>query len=337
MRSRVGEIHAVHAREDIDIGTIALHSAGPRETSLGLCQPAGAPTERVNLIMGGGGVRLPAYVGALAALEELNVEICAIAGASAGSIVASFVAAGWSIERIRLEVLNTNFRRFKDLSLRGLLLHGGLYAGNRFERWMDDALQGATFNDLPRDLFVTAVDLYGRTPVFFSRFTTPAMRVSHAVRCSMAIPWVWRPLRMDQKLLADGQLMPWMARGLELMTKHAGPAASARTIMLRLVSESPTPMPTRRHLFPWDFARLLLDTMLSALENQRVPGAMWEDTILINCGNIRTLQLALSPDDKEHLWQCGFDQTHRYYRKGVVDSSGPRSRRNDRTIASPEG
>jgi NTE family protein len=284
---------------------------GPGSTSIT------ASAERVNLIMGGGGVRLAAYVGALAAFEAMGVEIRRIAGASAGSIVGSLLAAGWSVERIRLKLLDTNFTQFKDLSLRGFLLEGGLYAGNRFERWMDEQLDGVVFRDLPRDLFVTAVDLFGRRPFFFSRFTTPDMRVSQAVRCSMAIPWVWRPLRLEQKLLADGQLMPWIPNGLELMTRHGADSPEPRTIMLRLVSDPLTDLPARRYLFPWDFAKILLDTMLGALENQRVPGSLWGDTILINCGNIRTLQFALSLTDKERLWNFGFEQTKKYYKKGA--------------------
>ena len=46
--------------------------------------PAAPPApERINLIMAGGGVRFPAYVGALAAFGELGVEIVNVAGASA--------------------------------------------------------------------------------------------------------------------------------------------------------------------------------------------------------------------------------------------------------------
>ena len=120
--------------------------------------------ERINLIMAGGGVRLPAYVGALAALEEMGVEIVQVAGASAGSIVGSHLAAGWSVDQMRRLAIETNFAAFKDLSLRGFLFEGGLYTGNTFERWMHTGLKGARFKDLPRDLFVTAVDLFGRRP-----------------------------------------------------------------------------------------------------------------------------------------------------------------------------
>ena len=269
--------------------------------------------ERINLIMAGGGVRFPAYLGALAAFAELGVEIVNVAGASAGSIVGSFLAAGWSVKDIYLKLLETDFRRFKDFSLRGLLFEGGMYSGDVFESWLDTELNGATFEQLPRDLYVATVDLVHREPFFFCRRTTPTVRVSKAVRCSMSIPWVWRAQRWDRRLLVDGQLLPWIPTGIGLLDE-CGPPVS-RTVMLRTVTDEPKAMPEKKYLFPWDFAKILLDTMLTALENQRVPGSLWQDTILIQISGIQTLQLDLSPADKEKLFQCGYDQAKRYFRK----------------------
>jgi len=269
--------------------------------------------ERINLIMAGGGVRLPAYVGALAAFAELGVEIANVAGASAGSIVGSFLAAGWSVKDMHQKLVETDFRRFKDFSLRGLLFEGGIYSGDAFERWVDTELNGATFEQLPRDFYVAAVDLVQREPFFFSRRTTPNVPVSKAVRCSMSIPWVWRAQRWEERLLVDGQLLPWIPSGIELLAE-CGPPVS-RTVMLRMVTDGVKALPQKKYLWPWDFAKILLDTMLSALENQRVPGSLWQDTILIQTSGIPTLQLDLSPADKEKLFQCGYDQAKRYFRK----------------------
>ncbi|HKZ05030.1 MAG TPA: patatin-like phospholipase family protein [Methylomirabilota bacterium] len=278
---------------------------------------------KVNLIMGGGGVRLSAYVGALAAFRDMGVSFGAVAGASAGSIVGALVAAGWPVDRIYAKLLETDFAAFKDVTIKGLLLEGGIYSGNAFERWVDQQIKGARFADLPHDLFVTAVDLIGHQPVFFSRQTTPDMAVSRAVRCSMAIPWVWRPLRLDKRLLADGQLLPWIPTGLEMMEASPGAAGSSRTMMLRLMSRKPKEIPDKRVLWPWDFAKILLDTMLTALENQRVPGPLWQDTILIQADRVHTLQLSLSREDKEYLFQCGYDQAKRYFHKAPADGGAP--------------
>jgi len=273
--------------------------------------------ERVNLVLAGGGVRFPAYVGALAALEEMGVEVISIAGASAGSIVGTFLAAGWPVRDMHRIAVETDLTAFKDWSIRGLLLEGGFYLGNTFERWMDKQIQGACFKDLPRNLFITAVDLIGREPFFFSKQTTPDVPVSKAVRCSMSIPGVWRAQRWDERLLVDGQLMPWVPTGIEMMeTAHGGPPI--RTVMLRMASTDARHLPQKKHLWPWDFAKILLDTMLNALENQRIPGTLWQDTVLIQVTGVHTLQLGLSVADKERLYQMGYDQAKRYFRKSSV-------------------
>ena len=270
---------------------------------------------KINLIMGGGGVRLSAYVGALAAFRDMGVTFGAVAGASAGSIVGTFLAAGWPVDRMYSTLMDTDFANFKDLSLRGILFEGGIYSGNAFESWVDEQVQGARFRDLPHDFFVVSVDLIGHRPVFFSRAITPDLAVSRAVRCSMAIPWVWRPLRSEGRLLADGQLMPWISAGLEMLQASPGAEGASRTIILRLASRKMKDVPEKRILWPWDFTRILLDTMLTALENQRVPGPLWQDTILIQAERVHSLQLSISREDKEYLFQCGYDQAKRYFHK----------------------
>jgi NTE family protein len=55
---------------------------------------------KVNLSLRGGGVRLSAYVGALAAFRDMGVGFGALAGASPGSIVGALVAAGGPEDRI---------------------------------------------------------------------------------------------------------------------------------------------------------------------------------------------------------------------------------------------
>jgi NTE family protein len=275
--------------------------------------------EQINLIMAGGGVRFPAYVGALAAFGEMGVNIPKIAGASAGSIVGAFLAAGWSVKDMHHKLLETDFTQFMDFSLRGLL-EGCVFSGNRFEQWIDTALERVTFEELPYDLYVVAADLYGREPFFFSKRTTPGVRVSKAVRCSMSIPWVWRAQRWERRLLVDGQLLPWVYSGIEML--EYGRSPDTRTVMLRAVSKKAGPVPAKRHLWAWDFAKILVETMLTALDNQRVAGPLWQDTILIQVNGIRTLDLGLSPSDKERLFACGYEQTKQYFRK---DSPNVRS------------
>ena len=51
---------------------------------------------KVGVSLAGGGIRGIAHVGVLKALEENNIKVAAIAGTSAGSIIATLYAMGYS-------------------------------------------------------------------------------------------------------------------------------------------------------------------------------------------------------------------------------------------------
>jgi NTE family protein len=262
--------------------------------------------------MAGGGVRLAAFVGALDAFRKMDVEIDAVAGASGGSIVASYMAAGWDVERLYRLAMETDFMQFKDVSLTAILFQNGVCSGNRFDGWMDSHMAGLKFKDLDRDLFVVATDLVGQEPVFFSRQATPDVLVSRAVRYSMSFPGMWSAQRWNEKILVDGNLIPWIPKMIDVM--QTGDRVD-RTVTLRLVAESAPRYVRKRHLWPWEFFAMLLETMGTAMENQRVPGWLWEDTILIKTGNIQPLQFGLTTADKELLVQYGYEQVSRYFNK----------------------
>ena len=103
-------------------------------------------------ILSDGGTRLSCHIAILQALAELGLRYRL--GVSGGSIVAAFCAVGWPLSRIEQLALNTDFRRFKGISLTTLLRTGGLCNSNRFEQWLDEKLEGRTFVDLELDLHV---------------------------------------------------------------------------------------------------------------------------------------------------------------------------------------
>ncbi len=59
------------------------------------------------------GVRGTAYIGALKALEELNVSITGFASSSVGAIVASLIAVGYTHEELKNLLLGVNYQRFQ--------------------------------------------------------------------------------------------------------------------------------------------------------------------------------------------------------------------------------
>ena len=75
-------------------------------------------------MLSGGGTRLAAFVGAILALRDLGAEIVRVAGVSGGSVVGAFLAAGIDRAMMRDLAVQTDYRRFADISPLAILTDG---------------------------------------------------------------------------------------------------------------------------------------------------------------------------------------------------------------------
>ena len=190
--------------------------------------------KRADLVLEGGGVKGISHVGAISALEAAGYAFPRVAGASAGAIVGSLVAAGYPAERLTEAMRTVDYRRFRDrgwldrvpLVGRGLslLLENGIYEGDAVREWLGNLLaeQGIeTFADLRVDdegsslpphqryrLVVVVADLtHGeliRLPWDYERrygLDPDRQLVVDAVRASMSIPFFYEPVTLRH---ADG-------------------------------------------------------------------------------------------------------------------------------------
>ena len=171
-------------------------------------------------IFGGGAVRGLAYVGAIKALRELQINVKTYAGSSVGSIVAALLAVGYETQEICDVLLNVNFELFRDLHF-SISKDFALSKGNVFTEWIREALEKkfygddycknknnpVTFKDLKKNLIILTTNLNTFTPVEFSTFETPDFEIAAAVRISCSMPGLMTPVEIDDKRLVDGDLL----------------------------------------------------------------------------------------------------------------------------------
>src|SRR5579884_3017437 len=110
------------------------------------------PEKVVDLVLQGGGVRGIGLVGAISVLEEHGFRFARVAGASAGAIVGSLVAAGMTARQLEQVMRELDYEAFRDetgwdhVPLIGkgisLLRDHGLYAGEYFHGWIREQLGG---------------------------------------------------------------------------------------------------------------------------------------------------------------------------------------------------
>src|SRR3712207_624013 len=77
--------------------------------------------KRVDLVFEGGGVKGIGLVGALSILEEQGFEPQNVAGTSAGAIVATLLAAGYTAAELHEIMLDLDFRQFMDTATEDLV------------------------------------------------------------------------------------------------------------------------------------------------------------------------------------------------------------------------
>jgi NTE family protein len=159
---------------------------------------AAAPT--VSLVLGSGGARGYAHIGAIEELVAQGYDVRSVAGASMGALVGGMYAAGkleeyrdWARALQRLDVL-----RLLDWTFSG----GGFIKGDRVIDQLRKLIGDVRIEDLPISYTAVAVDLYAQREVWFSRGP-----LYDAIRASIAIPTVFRPHHYEGRTLVDGGLL----------------------------------------------------------------------------------------------------------------------------------
>jgi NTE family protein len=209
----------------------------------------------IALALGGGGIRGVAHLGVLHALEQEGFKIRAVAGTSAGGMVAAVYAAGWRPKQI-IEV-------FRDVNQEQIFSFGGsqhLFSNHSIlglqviTEMLNHFLEDQSFEDLQIPCAVTAVDMETLQEVILQEGS-----VLEAVLATIAIPGVFPPLKRGDTHLVDGGVLDPV------------PVQTARTLApaLPVVAVSISPPPET-----WDELRTMdqvINTpMLGALSNTGV-------------------------------------------------------------------
>ncbi|MBZ5737979.1 patatin-like phospholipase family protein [Nocardioides mangrovi] len=155
---------------------------------------------RVALVLGSGGARGYAHIGAIAELERRDHEVVAISGSSMGALVGGLYAAGsldgytaWARSLHQRDVIRLLDPKWSA---------GGAIKADRIFAEVESLVGDRLIEDLPIPFTAVATDLRARREVWFQR--GPLLS---AIRASIAIPGVITPVVMNGRLLADGGLM----------------------------------------------------------------------------------------------------------------------------------
>ncbi|MDZ7260862.1 MAG: patatin-like phospholipase family protein [candidate division KSB1 bacterium] len=205
------------------------HLYGQAENNLAgkvRCQPS---RPKIGLALSSGGARGLSHIGVLKALEENHIPVDLIAGTSMGSLIGGLYACGYSASEIetivkgldwleifeesphrRAILVSRKYQAFTPL-FRLRFRHGkpalpsGLLSGQRINQLLFELTAAANFaahqdfDKLPTPFRSVTVDIETGEPVIMSRGN-----LFWAMRASMSIPFIFAPVRIDGRFLADG-------------------------------------------------------------------------------------------------------------------------------------
>jgi len=156
----------------------------------------------VGLVLGSGAAFGFAHVGVLRVLEREQIPVDIIVGSSIGALIGAMWAAGIDsnmLEQIALG-LDEKTTFFKLIGFRDLSLpHHGFFKGNQVARFLRDYLGRKTFRRLNIPVKIVATNLFTGEEVVFDEGN-----VVDAIRASVSIPGIFRPVRWRNHYLIDG-------------------------------------------------------------------------------------------------------------------------------------
>ena len=153
----------------------------------------------ISMALGGGGSRGHAHIGVLRWLEQEGFRIRALAGTSAGGIIAVAYAAGYTPDE-----LETIFSELDQTKLFARSSHDGpgILGLSGATRELDKILGERTFADLHIPCAVVAVDINSGCEVVLSEG-----RVVDAILATIAVPGVFPPKVYGEMQLVDGAVL----------------------------------------------------------------------------------------------------------------------------------
>jgi len=185
---------------------------------------------KVGVVLSGGGAKGFAHIGALKVLSEAGVPIDYIGGTSMGGIMGGLYALGYSADSLEKLVLKQDWvavlsddiprpslsmkekeqeeKYFFSLPMSERKIHIplGLVSGqavfNILSYYGSPGYQYKSFDDFPIPFFCIAADMETGESAILNEPPLPA-----AMRATMAIPTVFSPVDLNNRLLVDGGLL----------------------------------------------------------------------------------------------------------------------------------
>jgi len=263
-----------------------------------------------NLVLSGGGIKGIAHLGALKALEEKHIlqNIKVFAGTSIGAFICCLLIIGYSPVNLFdfFKMFDFNVMLIKKFKIRHLMNSFGFDSGKKLEclintMFLDKGFINPTFRDLfyvsGKTLFIVATCISDRKPVYFSHLTHPNMPVILALKMALSIPVYFAPVLYEGKYYVDGGCMNNYP--IELFKYK-----TSETIGIYLFDKfRKTKINNIFDMLIGTYQSISNGISKLSISNYK------KNTIKIPVYDVCTLEINITQEDKEKLYELGHKQT----------------------------
>ncbi|SMO39494.1 patatin-like phospholipase family protein [Melghirimyces algeriensis] len=282
-------------------------------------------------VVEGGGIKVFGLVGALSVAEEKGYHWKRLAGTSAGSIVASLLAAGYRSRELYDMLEDFDFTQFTptrwyhQIPYTGsgirFLIKKGFYSGKPLEYWMEEWLgqKGVyTFADLKeKELSIIASDISRGNLLVLPKdldeygISKNRFPIARAVRMSCSIPFFFDPVRMRHKpsqkssYVVDGGVLSNFPVWLFDQKYPRWP-----TFGFRFVSDTKE---SRQIEGPFSMLWAMFLTMMDAHDNRHIKEQDRVRTIQVPTLGVKITDFDLSREKRKELFQAGVEAAQSFF------------------------
>lgn len=247
-----------------------------------------------------------AALGAVHAFQALGEtrHIRMFVGTSIGSLVCAALAVRKNPKDVMAAVAHHHYE--PDYDFAGVYSSFGLDSGKNLLAWIRDILgRDYTFEQIYEEfgtrLVICVSNITKARPEYFSVDTHPDLDVATAVRMSCSVPLYFAAVRYRGDIFADGCLVDNFPVDWAL-----GPGGARKVLAIRILNKT-------LHVNSLDSYILALVACTLRDRDDPAPGRA---TILdVEAGDVGTLSLDLSPQDRKALFKSGARQARLFMKK----------------------
>ncbi len=157
--------------------------------------------KKVGLVLGCGGAKGLSHIGVIKFLEEMEIKIDFIAGASIGALIGGAYASGLSIKELEDIALETDLTSTAKLFSPGFG-KSGLVTGSKVQEFLTSKLGNKKIENLQIPFTAVATDIITGQEIHFNKGD-----LVEAIRASISIPIIFQPVIWNNIVLVDGGLV----------------------------------------------------------------------------------------------------------------------------------